>query len=189
MALQAPVYAGNITNLGDARYFAGMGVQWLGFQIDPNKKSYLSPQKFKEIAGWVTGPELVLEPDPVCSAEDLDSIKNEYGIDLFTQLPESGYGGPKGWYLDKPTDGSSIQLPSFLIMDPGPSQTEEVFSDLIEKHIQSIPIFIRVKSVLKAEQFMERFSGIGFYVSGSPELKPGIADYDDRELLEYLDRD
>jgi hypothetical protein len=56
MSLKTKVKAGNITNLSDARYCAGMGVDWLSF---PAEK--VNPVKFKEITDWVTGPQFVLE--------------------------------------------------------------------------------------------------------------------------------
>jgi phosphoribosylanthranilate isomerase len=49
MALKTKVKAGNITNLSDARYCAGMGVDWLGFPAD-----VVNPDTFKEITNWVT---------------------------------------------------------------------------------------------------------------------------------------
>jgi phosphoribosylanthranilate isomerase len=58
MSLKTKVKAGNITNLSDARYCAGMGVDWLSF---PAEK--VNPVKFKEITDWVTGPQFVLEAE------------------------------------------------------------------------------------------------------------------------------
>jgi len=69
MALKTKVKVGNITNLSDARYCAGMGVDMLGFPVSgPNG---VSLEKFKEINGWVTGPELVLEIDSPENAAEL----------------------------------------------------------------------------------------------------------------------
>jgi phosphoribosylanthranilate isomerase len=66
MALKTKVKAGNITNLSDARYCAGMGVDWLGFPAD-----VVNPDTFKEITDWVTGPQFVLE---LTSSTSLNSI-------------------------------------------------------------------------------------------------------------------
>ena len=56
MSLKLKIKVGNITNLSDARYSAGMGVDWLGFRMDN-----IDPQTFREITGWVTGPRFVIE--------------------------------------------------------------------------------------------------------------------------------
>jgi len=83
----------------------------------------------------------------------------------------------------------SVQSSAFIIIDPGTTEPVEIFYDLIESCLQATPIFVRAKSIANAQQLLDRFPSIGFYVSGSQEVKPGIADYDYRELLEYLDAD
>lgn len=75
MALKTKVKVGNITNLSDARYCAGMGVDLLGFSVSGPEG--ISIEKFKEINGWITGPELVIEIDSEENAEAL--IEQFYG--------------------------------------------------------------------------------------------------------------
>ena len=58
MPLRTKVKVGNITNLSDARYCAGMGVDLLGFPVGPGG---LDPARYKEIIDWVSGPEFILE--------------------------------------------------------------------------------------------------------------------------------
>lgn len=54
--LRTPVKISNVTNLSDARYCAGMGVEWLGFSMDS-----LPVERFQEIRGWVAGVHIVGE--------------------------------------------------------------------------------------------------------------------------------
>lgn len=54
--LRTLVKISNVTNLSDARYCAGMGVEWLGFSMDS-----LPVEKFQEIRGWVSGVQIVGE--------------------------------------------------------------------------------------------------------------------------------
>ena len=61
MSLKTKVKAGRINNLSDARYCAGMGVEMLGFVIDPDSNEALSPELFNAITGWVSGVQLVGE--------------------------------------------------------------------------------------------------------------------------------
>src|SRR6187402_255425 len=65
MSLKTKVKVGNITNLSDARYCAGMGASWLGFPMKEVDGSLLSPEKFMDITGWVSGPEFVLEAEEI----------------------------------------------------------------------------------------------------------------------------
>jgi phosphoribosylanthranilate isomerase len=69
MNLKTKVAVGGVTNLHDARYCAGMGVDWIGFPLDPALPSYLGKEAFEEIAGWITGPVLLGE---VASAQGLE---------------------------------------------------------------------------------------------------------------------
>ena len=55
MALKTFVKISNINNLSDARYCAGMMVDVLGFNIDPNSSTHISEDDFKEITEWVAG--------------------------------------------------------------------------------------------------------------------------------------
>jgi len=55
------VYVNKIDNLSDARYCAGMGVDYLGISIEPESIDYVSPEKFKEIERWVSGPKWVIQ--------------------------------------------------------------------------------------------------------------------------------
>lgn len=61
MPLGTFVKVGNITNLSDARYCAGMGVDMMGFCIDPGNKNYVNPGSFQEITKWVSLPHFVGE--------------------------------------------------------------------------------------------------------------------------------
>jgi phosphoribosylanthranilate isomerase len=60
--LKKPItYVRRVTNLSDARYCAGMGVDMLGYVIDPAHADYVSPKIYQEISGWIAGPRRVVE--------------------------------------------------------------------------------------------------------------------------------
>ncbi|GAA4454001.1 hypothetical protein GCM10023189_19920 [Nibrella saemangeumensis] len=61
MALKTLVKISNVTNLSDARYCAGMGVDMLGFSMDADAEQYVEPAKFQEIRSWVAGVQIVGE--------------------------------------------------------------------------------------------------------------------------------
>ncbi len=67
MALRTLVKISNITNLSDARYCAGMYVEWLGFSMDT-----IALEKFSEIRGWLAGVSIVGETE----ATDLATIQS-----------------------------------------------------------------------------------------------------------------
>lgn len=61
MSLKTFVKIGNVTNLSDARYCAGMGVDVIGFPVDASIDHALSSEKFAEITNWISGIGLVGE--------------------------------------------------------------------------------------------------------------------------------
>ena len=60
----------NVTNLSDARYCAGMGVDMLGFSMDEFSPDYVDPSRFTAIRNWVVGVQIVGET----TETDLDRI-------------------------------------------------------------------------------------------------------------------
>ena len=77
MALKTIVKVGSITNLSDARYCAGMGVEMLGFVIDPSHEYYLPATRYNEIIKWVSGVTIVGEMN-----DNLESFEAYKQIDV-----------------------------------------------------------------------------------------------------------
>jgi len=76
MALKTLVKLSEVTNLSDARYGAGMGVQMMGFNINPESEHFVDPDKFKEITSWIAGVKLIGEFDG-----DILSFNIGYSLD------------------------------------------------------------------------------------------------------------
>ncbi|MEM7549844.1 MAG: N-(5'-phosphoribosyl)anthranilate isomerase [Bacteroidota bacterium] len=61
MSLKTRVKVSSVTNLSDARYCAGMGVDLIGFNVDPEHPDYVDPIKFSEITSWLSGVDFAIE--------------------------------------------------------------------------------------------------------------------------------
>lgn len=70
MPLKTLVKISNVTNLSDARYCAGMGVDMLGFSMDADSPDYVDPATFAQMRSWVAGVLIVGET----TATDTDAI-------------------------------------------------------------------------------------------------------------------
>jgi phosphoribosylanthranilate isomerase len=66
----------DIQNLTDARYFAAMGVDYLGFCCNPGSETFCSLAKIKEITDWVEGPQFVLQFQGFQSEQEIKSVIN-----------------------------------------------------------------------------------------------------------------
>lgn len=72
--LNTTVKVSHITNLSDARYCAGMGVEMLGFSIEENSDSYVELKRFQEIRSWVAGVQIVAEVETLEGNELLEKL-------------------------------------------------------------------------------------------------------------------
>ncbi|UFH56971.1 N-(5'-phosphoribosyl)anthranilate isomerase [Spirosoma sp. KNUC1025] len=87
MALQTLVKISNVTNLSDARYCAGMGVDMLGFSMDIDSPEYIEPKTFAEIRSWVAGVQIVGETTAT-DPEAIEQLLETYQPDVL-QVDES----------------------------------------------------------------------------------------------------
>ena len=81
MALSTFVKICNISNLSEARYCAGMGVDQLGFNLNPNDKQAISIETFMDIKEWIAGVDLVGEFGDI-GQNDLLEIPQQLPLDL-----------------------------------------------------------------------------------------------------------
>ena len=89
-----------VNNLTDARYFAAMGVDYLGFCCNTGTEMYCSPSKIKDITSWVQGPTFVLEFDGWQSEEEIKAI-------IATELGQAVHFGAFATY------GDTFEIPVF----------------------------------------------------------------------------
>ncbi|MEP5612300.1 MAG: hypothetical protein ABJP45_08620 [Cyclobacteriaceae bacterium] len=88
MPLKTFVKISNVSSLSDARYCAGMGVDILGFNIDPASPSRISPEDFKEITEWVAGVEFAGEFDSA-NADEIKAAVRDYPINYIQVSDQS----------------------------------------------------------------------------------------------------
>lgn len=81
MALKTFVKISNVTNLSDARYCAGMGVDMLGFSMDADSPDFVEPAKFTEMRSWVAGVLIVGETTST-DPEVIEQLLDTYQPDL-----------------------------------------------------------------------------------------------------------
>jgi len=76
MALKTFVKISAVSNLSDARYCAGMTVNLMGFDLNKSSLSYVSPETFIELTGWLSGVEFVGEYGNATEEAITESIKD-----------------------------------------------------------------------------------------------------------------
>ncbi|MBC8111047.1 MAG: hypothetical protein H7Y04_08320 [Verrucomicrobia bacterium] len=78
--LHTLVKVGNISNLSDARYCAGMGVEMLGFSFNTNSTHYVTPAQYQEIVKWLSGVSQVAECEGL-EIEEIEGLSEKYTFD------------------------------------------------------------------------------------------------------------
>lgn len=200
MSLKTLVKVSNITNLSDARYCAGMGVEMIGFVMDKFSVDYTSPEKMKEIKSWVAGVKIVGETQSA-DYEEVKALVEAYEID-FLQISEA------------------VLLPQ--IVDLGKPIILKLefesahFEDYLERYSQFVEFFLVgggdfsdfARYTLKEYTFnysivldfgitsenvnelLDEMQIKGIALKGSNEIRPGYKDYDElSEILEVLEED
>ncbi len=192
MALKTKVKVSSITSLSEARYCAGMGVDFLGFPFFDDFESDF--KRFSEISSWVSGPQLViecLEPQVITRVVQEKVAADYIQVDLLFIKPEE-VAGYKLFILlpDKPSPVLLETLDSFRNNDNCVLVTLDGLKNY-KNQLDGFLVFIE-----ESEGDVEQQPSIdeiltlpvnGIFIEGNDELKPGIQDYEHlSEILEKL---
>ncbi len=194
MALKTFVKVSGINNLSDARYCAGMGVNQLGFNIEPNHENYTDPKSFKELSDWVSGVEFVGEVE--CE-RNIEGLIADYAIDAL-QVSEISLI-PSALASDKPviyysTDLQSAQKASNEYADQlSYILLEDESADANSVKELATKVDLVIGSGLEADSIDDLLNEVqlkGIALKGGNEIRPGYKDFDAMaDILEALDAD
>ncbi len=183
----------NISNLSEARYCAGMLVDFISFELDKNEVNFIDLKKYSEIKGWINGIKLLgnsafLTPNEIkelIKERDLDGFIFDYSqIDLIE-------------LLDCKIKIAQIPINQLFTIDENIKskidyiiiygEKKDIDEDLLREIQLTIPVFLGF-NFENVTFNSENLSGFAF--NGTIELKPGFSSYNMlMDALEYLDQD
>lgn len=192
MSLKALVKVSKVSNLSDARYCAGMGVEMLGFRVISGQEYYMPPELFQDIRGWVSGPKIIAELYGVTTHEEIDFVTQTYAPD-YLELTYDEYNRFK----------AGIALPCIVYVPlrdlPGVFITKEnrnVSYLLTDEQTtcSDLPAgcaaLIRISSPEKLQNKLSQKCFQGFVLDASGGTRPGVTNYDELgEILEALEEE
>jgi phosphoribosylanthranilate isomerase len=194
MALKTKVKVGNITNLSDARYCAGMGVDLLGFPIGTSHG--IDAKKYKEITDWVSGPLFVLEW-PIESTVNMEEVLSTYNADLVeisvrqlqfvskSTKPLIIKLAPEEWDHYKHELLKIKSRIAYLILVNSGLSTPASFQ---WQKMEGYPILLSFSDFNYSINEMLALPNEGIALSGSEEVRPGLKEYAHlSEVLEELE--
>jgi phosphoribosylanthranilate isomerase len=182
MPLKTFVKVGSITNLSDARYCAGMGVDMLGFRVVEAQENYIQPSQFQEIRGWITGPLVVAEVYGIKNPDELKAIVENFKPDYLEMS------------MKEVLQFSTLPLPFLLAVTE-----DDVLENLPVEPAYLIgkkpfktpfPLLVEIQLASDVVPLLDNNSVKGIALKGGIELKPGLKDYEEmNEILELLEGD
>lgn len=177
--LKAKIKISQITNLTDARYFAAWGVDYLGFDINPDSDHFTSPAIVAEISDWVEGPMMILES----SSSPDEILLNDYKNALNEVVVESKV--QENNRLTSFTSPGSGNRYAIFHSDQAWSSLSLATMDSLVKSYDHVLLDIPF-STHEVDMILD--AGIaGFVMRGGDEEKVGFKSYDDMdELFEFL---
>ena len=189
MGLKTIVKVGCITNLSDARYCAGMGVDMLGFRAHPSQPEYVDPVTFHEMRGWFSGPKIVAELYGVATRDELDQVIEDYQPDLVEISPRE-LDKLQPIHLPFILSISEDEYRSFAGKQPGCRYL--LVSSANESFIREVAgeYAVLLDSPEMEVQQTLRLPVAGIALLGSSEEKPGYKTYEQlAAVLEELEQD
>ena len=194
--LRLPVKVNSITNLTDARFCAGMGVEMLGFSMSENQARQIKTDKANGIIGWLSGVKVVSEfffgENVEFLTENAASISSEIieidavmyksksipDFNLILRLTISEWQSVKS------------EIPNDVILHLMLEKTDLENQVSINDICTSRATFLNVSKLDLAllDSLLLKVMPFGISIDGGNEISPGISEFDYlAEVLEYLE--
>ena len=179
------VKVGKVTNLSEARYCAGMGVDFLSFPI-----SSIDPKTYQEITGWVAGPMFGIE----VTKEDLEKF-SLYNADFIQTSPELIDRMPRDkklivnmdvtdWLKEKAK--LTAAKSNILFIELSAPSFDRSVQLVIDEARKEFEVLIKSSSSQDLEHIL-KLPIAGISLEGSSEVKVGLKEYPLSEILEQLE--
>jgi len=205
MALSNFVYISNVNNLSDARYAAGMGVNLLGFRLDPKDEASLNPAQFSEISEWISGVKIVGEFGD-SNPQEIKASLDQFAVDYLLVSDESQIhdfsmiGIPLIFRLEitnenkqdlESTMNFCVGTVEYFLLESKHENVNEADVNLITELATKYPIIMGYGvDTGNAKTIVGDLHLKGISLKGSPELRPGYKDFDEMaDILEALEID
>jgi phosphoribosylanthranilate isomerase len=206
LMLTRTVKISNVTNLSDARYCAGMGVEMLGFSIDEDSPNYIAPKKFEDICSWLAGVTLVAEtamdnPTSILAALNkypvhavqveepdlLNYLNSELNLPLILRISVDTYEAGEISSILSRYEGD---VTHFLLESDNNAELTEEWMQVLGNLSAEYPILIGfgLDNEYSVSALTELFPQIGIALRGSEEIRPGYKDFGSMmDILEALE--
>lgn len=203
MALKTFVKISKVNNLSDARYCAGMGVDVMGFCLDPAREDFVDPEKFSTISSWLSGVLLAGEFED-CDANEIMQSCELYELDYIqvknpALLPElrdlnkslvlkidiEGFNDLENAKALMERNTMPVE---FYLLESASDPEDPTLLHFVSELASEFPLVLGF-GIRKENLAMLMDSPIkGIALKGGNEVKPGFKDFDElADILELLE--
>lgn len=204
MPLKCFVKVGNITNLSDARYCAGMGVDLLGFPVDAAIPGSIGPDAYRAMAGWIAGVQFVGEIEDA-DRVNLTQLLQNYQFDWLQIAHAADWQSLRhhqiplicrvNWAEISSADrffeiyGPVAPHVSYFLLEAEDQTLNEGTRTAIREIAEQYPVLLGFGIVPDSvSTALEQTGARGVALKGSAEIRPGYKDFGSlAEILESLE--
>lgn len=179
-----------VDNLSDARYCAGMFVDFIGFSLKDGQNEWIDVSKIKEMTNWLAGVTLIGEVHennwPSNAADYPFQIWETAELDLFLEKKVQGFS--LGFRLDA-TDPSFDEKLNKVLNASEYIRIDNASPELIDEleKLQEV-VFIHLTEPLIMGKIWEKYPLLQVTIDSGKEVRPGQSDFGSlMDVLEALD--
>ncbi|GHN02891.1 hypothetical protein WSM22_43800 [Cytophagales bacterium WSM2-2] len=179
------VKVGKVTNLSEARYCAGMGVDLLSFPV-----SAVDPKTYQEITGWIAGPlfGIEVEKESIHILDDFEADFIVVDVDSIDLIPP----GKKliarlnvtDW--DRKKNELIAIKDRILFLELAPGDIDGHLNTVIQEIQEEFDLLLAVSNSTDIDQVI-KMPIAGISLEGGAEVRPGLKEYPLADILEKLE--
>jgi len=213
--LKTNIFAGGITNLTDARYFAARGAQFLSFNLENGATLGISSEKTAAIKEWVEGPSFI-GSFQITPLEDIRFLVERLNLHMvqigpfvpLQELKDNPIGVPliREVIIEDINELSALSneletlsgnfdfiLINFEKNGIGWSNIKEnsaVFTLLKSWNAETKLVLAIAHNPSETQEILDELNPYGLYLQGGEEEKVGFKSFDDLdEILDVVEED
>jgi len=191
MLLQTKVIVSGVTNLHDARYCAGMGVENIAFPIDAKLGKHVGLAAWKEITEWLSGPSFGVELSSVENV-DVDQFQADFFLTAQSELIEK-YDAPFILKLERYQDAVTLipklagKVEAFLL-EFSDKKLEDVWTE-VQAWASNYSVYVGFGITPEnVGKIIDEIKPLGIGLKGGTEIKVGLNDFDGlADVLEAIE--
>ena len=201
MSLKTKVLISSVTNLSDARYATGMGVDIIAFTMDENASDFIGYTNYTAITNWLQDMSFAGEFNRATTFEHILTQAAEYGFTTIITPNEQIVTGLKENNLsvilkkdilsnEEITKLSNLKTVADYVLVESTNNTILTQSQIAELSIQ-LPLLVGTEVTPETvNKFIENTDLEGIALKGSEEIRTGFVDLDAMaDLLEAIEVD